>query len=181
MDDHINEKNVFIPRGCGYKWSRSSGDFDTDVKHFLFNKTLCTWEINSCSACIYYDTLWLMFYVECSSIILHNKLTDLALPVATLEAFWGRWWPLSELLEIRAFFRVPVCSTVTGLVVVPGFSVRFTVMEELISHVIPPYPPPSSLPSVLPSVFHPRSLSICPLMNRNNRGSPLCQTLSQIQ
>ena len=104
--------------------------------------------------------------MECSIVILHNKLTNLALPVAILEAFWGRWWPLSELLEIRASLRAPVCGTVTGLVVGPGFSVRFTVMEELISHVIPPFiPPPSSLPSVLPSVFHPQTSSVCPLMN----------------
>ena len=87
--------------------------------------------------------------------MLHSKLcsrdTDLASPVATLEAFWGGWWPLSELLEIRAFCRAPIGSVVTGLVVAPGFSVKFTAMDVLFSYVIPPYPPPHpTLQSCLP-------------------------------
>lgn len=72
---------------------------------------------------------------------LHKKLcspdTDLASPLANLEAFWGGWWPLSELLEIRAISRAAICSVATGLMVAPGFSVNFGAMDVLLSHIVP--------------------------------------------
>lgn len=92
--------------------------------------------------------------MDSSSVELHNKLcrvdSDLASPPANLEAFWDGWWPLSELLEIRALSRAAVCSGVTGLAVAPGFSVNVGAVNVLLSHVIPPSFPSSLLQSCLP-------------------------------
>lgn len=109
--------------------------------------------------------------------MLYSKLcsgdADLASPVATLEVSWVGWWPLFELLEIRAFCRAPIGSVVTGLVVAPGFSVKFTTMDVLFSHVIPPYPPPPPThQSCLPfSIANPHLSIHAP----NNCGSILSQ------
>lgn len=112
-------------------------------------------------------------FIDYSSRELQDKLyiaeTDLASAIAGLEAFWGGWWPLSQLLEIRAISRAAICTVVTGLVVVaPGFSEGWMC-------IFPCYPSFPSVPYLTPA-----SQSPC-IYELSNCGSPLCQTLGQTQ
>lgn len=88
----------------------------------------------------------------------HNKLcstdTDLASPIANLETFGGGWWPLFELLEIRAISRAAICSVI-DLAVAPDFLLILEARDMLFSHLIPSSLLPPSLP--LPSPLLPSS------------------------